>query len=71
MKEFFRTVNMCGGAVNLLSPDGRKENINKQYGVQKELLQKYSENNNFLQLSLEIPDPKDYMSIVFYYAGDC
>ena len=71
MKEFFQTVNTCGGAVNMLSSDGRKENINKQYGVQKELLLKYRENKNCLQLSLEVPDPKDYMSIVYYYVGEC
>ena len=71
MKEFFQTVNTCNGAVNLLYPDGKKENINRQYELQKELLHKYRENKNHLQLSLDIPDPKDYMSIVYYYAGDC
>jgi len=71
MKGFLQMVNECGGAVNLLHPDGSKENINKQYGIQNELLQKYKENKNYLLLSLDIPTPKDYMSIVSYYTGNC
>lgn len=71
MKNFLQTVNECSGMVNLLYPDGRKENINKQYGIQNQLLQKYRENKNYLSLSLDIPTPKDYISIVSYYAGDC
>ena len=71
MKNFLQTVNACCGAVNLLYPDGKKEDINKHYGIQNQLLQKYRENKNCLLLSLDIPTPKDYMSIVSYYAGDC
>lgn len=71
MKNFLQTVNACNSAVNLLYPDGRKENICRQYNLQNELLQQYRENKNCLQLSLEIPNPKDYISIVSYYAGDC
>lgn len=71
MKNFLQTVNACSGMVNLLYPDGRKENINKQHEIQNELLQKYRENKNCLRLTLDIPNPKDYMSIVSYYAGDC
>lgn len=71
MDNFLQTVNSCSDAVNLLYPDGRKENINKQYGIQNELLHKYRENKNCLCLSLDIPSPKDYMSIISYYTGDC
>lgn len=71
MINFLQKVNECNGLVNLLHPDGRKENINKQYGIQEELLQKYRENKNSLRLSLDLPNFKDYMSIVSYYAGDC
>lgn len=71
MDNFLQTVNACSDAVNLLYPDGRKENINKHYGLQNELLHQYRENKNLLCLSLEIPAPKDYMSIISYYTGDC
>ena len=70
MKNFLQKVNMCSGAVNLLYPDGRKEDMNKQYGLQNQLLQKHRENKNHLQLSLDIPDSKDYMSVISYYVGN-
>ena len=70
MKNFLQKVNMCSGAVNLLYPDGRKEDMNKQYGLQNQLLQKHRENKNHLQLSLDIPDSKDYMSVISYYGGN-
>ncbi len=71
MKEFLQTVNACSGCVNVMSSDGRKEDINKQYAIQKELLEKYNENKNSLHLSLDIPNSTDYMNIVSYYIGDC
>lgn len=71
MNEFLQTVNACNGCVNVMSSDGRKEDINKQYAIQNELLKKYRENKNSLHLSLDIPNSTDYMNIVFYYLGDC
>ena len=71
MKRFLAAVNECNGAVNLLHPDGRKENINKQYGIQNELLQKHHSNKNSLKLSLDIPILKDYLHIVYFTIGDC
>ncbi|MDR0925374.1 MAG: ribonuclease HII [Hungatella sp.] len=71
MDSFLQTVNACSDAVHLLYPDGRKENINKHHGLQMELLHQYRKNKNFLCLTLDISAPKDYMSIISYYAGDC
>ncbi len=71
LEGFLQTVNECSGVVNLLHPGGGKENINKQYGIQNQLLQKYRENDDYLQLSLNIPTPKDYMRIVYFAIGDC
>ena len=71
MRRFLQTVNECNHPVHMLYPDGRKENINKQYEIQDQLLKKYRENRNCLHLSLDIPSPEDYMSIVSYYTGDC
>ncbi len=71
MEGFLQAVNGCSGAVKLLHPDGRKETINHQYGMQNELLQRYRENENYLRLSLDIPTPKDYLRIVFFAIGDC
>lgn len=71
MKEFLKTVNCCIGPVNVVGSDGRKENINKEYGIQARIQEKYQRNRNILRLCLEVPTPKDYFSIVNYYAGDC
>ena len=70
-KDFFKTVNGCTGPVNVVGSDGRKENINKEYGVQARIQEEYQRNRKILRLSLEVPTPKDYFSIVNYYAGDC
>lgn len=71
MKSFLQTVNECSGAVNLLHPDGSKKNINKQYGIQNELLKAHRKNKDWLRLSLDIPVRKDYLRIVYFTIGDC
>ena len=71
MKTFLETVNECSGVVNLLYPDGSEENINKEYGIQNELLQRHRENKGFLHLSLNIPTVEDYFRIVYFTIGDC
>jgi len=43
----------------------------QQYLIQNELLRRYKENKNRLSIALDVPNAKDYMSVVFYYAGDC
>ena len=52
-------------------PDGSKKNINKQYEMQDKLLQQYQENKKYLEITLDIQNTEDYISIVSYYAGDC
>lgn len=71
LKNFLNVVNSCTGKVNMLCPDGKKMNINREEKVQNGLWRQYRQNKNSLRLVLEIPIPKDYMSIVSYYAGDC
>jgi hypothetical protein len=70
MKNFLETVNGCSGPVNLLCSNGRKENI-KEYGIQNGLLQKHKKNKGCLRLSLDMPNPKDYLRIVYFTVGDC
>lgn len=71
MERFLSTVNSCIGKVNMLCPDGKKVNINGEETVQDHLWQQYCQNENYLPLALEISNPRDYMNIVSYYAGDC
>lgn len=69
--KFLNTVNSCIGKVNMLCPDGKKVNINREKIVQNNLWRQYRQNKNYLRLVLEISNPKDYMRIVSYYVGDC
>ena len=71
LNDFLDAVNACAGKVNMLCPDGRKLNINRERKVQHSLRQQYFQNNNCLRIALEIPGSGDYMRIVSYYAGDC
>ena len=68
--NFFKTVNECRGAINLLHQNMKRETLNKQYGIQDELLKKHRKNKNFLKLSLDIANPKDYMDIVLFTIRD-
>lgn len=71
MKNFLAAVNDCEGAVNLVHPDGWRENINKQYYVQKLLTEEYMENGSYLKLWLEVPESRDYMRLVSRYVAEC
>ncbi|MCB7318266.1 ribonuclease HII [Lacrimispora sp. 210928-DFI.3.58] len=70
MERFLETVNGCTGRVNMLCPDGRKQNINKRYWIQDQLRARSAENHDSLRLTLEIPGAEDYMKIVYYYVGE-
>lgn len=71
MKEFLKVVDTCTGAVNVVYSDGKKVNINKDYEAQGRLWDTYLDNKKCAKISLDIVNPKDYFSIVSYYAGDC
>jgi len=44
MKIFLDTVNSCSGKVNMLCPDGKKQNINGEEKIQGSLWRQYSQN---------------------------
>lgn len=71
IKEFLKTVNECTGSVYVIDSSGRKENMNRDYVVQRRIQEAYRGNKNMVVLSLDIPVPGDYFRIVNYYAGDC
>lgn len=71
MKEFLDTVNACHGEVRMIYPEGGRENIKNRYRIQCKLSEQYRENKNCLPIMLEVPEPRDYMKLVAYYAGDC
>ena len=71
LSGFLKTVNQCRGRVLMIGPDGEKVNITRRYAVQKELTEQYRQNKKCLPLSLAFEEPKDYLAVVCYYAGDC
>lgn len=71
IRNFLNTVNQCTGKVLMLSPEGEKTDINKNYTAQYHLEDQYLKNGRRLPLTLEFEKPSDYMSIMAYYAGDC
>ncbi len=71
LSGFFKTVNQCRGRVMVLAPGGKGINITRQYSIQHEMEKQYQQNGKHLPLSLEFEEPKDYMAVISYYAGDC
>ncbi|HJB91629.1 MAG TPA: hypothetical protein H9763_09245 [Candidatus Eisenbergiella merdigallinarum] len=71
LKSFLETVNRCQGRVMVLSPDGGKTNITRQYEMQRKMGEQYRKNGKCLPLSLTFDEPKDYLAVVSWYAGDC
>lgn len=57
MERFLDVVNGCEGAVYQIGPDG--------------LRAQYRQNRGELPITLVIPNGRDYMRVVCYYAGDC
>ncbi len=71
MKNFLKAVNACRGEVSMLCPDGSQVDINGNQPVQDRLSELFLKNKKSLRLDLKITNPKDYLNIVSYYAGDC
>ena len=71
LSNFLKTINQCKGRVSMLVDDGSKVNITRQYSVQQDLSKQYEQNGKCLPLTLAFEEPKDYMAVVCYYAGDC
>ncbi len=68
--HFLQTVNSCADTVLVICQDGNKEAINGRSHIQNMLLQKAGE-GDCVRLTLDIPNPGDYMKIMTYYVGDC
>ncbi|HIV99285.1 MAG TPA: hypothetical protein IAB12_05880 [Candidatus Ornithospirochaeta avicola] len=68
---FIKTINSCKGRILKLDSDGNKVNIKGQIQIQKEMENQYKTNGNFLPISLNFEKPEDYLSVVYYYIGDC
>lgn len=70
MNNFLSAVNSCRDKVYMLCPDGSKVNINRQAELQNDLWNRYRQNRNYLQLTVQIPDHRDYMNLILSHVGN-
>lgn len=71
VKRFWDTVNGCKDTIRLICEDGQKLELNKAYGLQKELSGKNTNPKDRMKVMLEIPDPTDFRRILAFCYGDC
>ncbi len=71
MERFLDVVNSCEGAVYQIGPDGSRTDFCRNRRLQDGLRAEYRRNKGVLPITLVIPNGRDYMRIVAYYAGDC
>ena len=57
MKNFLKVVNQCVGRIMVVSPDGKRTDINGRTGIQHRLQAEYLENGKCLPLTLEFDYP--------------
>lgn len=71
LEEFLQLMKECAGPVKMLCPDGSQQDITRQDQTQPELRRRHSDNRHCLELTLDIPNPRDYLKIVYFTIGDC
>ena len=71
MERFLDVVNSCEGAVYQIGPDGSRTDLRRAYRLQDDLRAQYRKNRGELPLTLVVPNGRDYLRVVYYYAGDC
>ena len=71
MERFLDVVNSCEGAVYQIGPDGSRIDLRRAYRLQDDLRVQYRQNRGELPLTLVVPNGRDYLRVVYYYAGDC
>ena len=54
MKSFLKVVNQCVGRIMVVSPDGKRTDINGCTGIQRKLQAEYLENGKCLPLTLSV-----------------
>ena len=71
MERFLDVVNSCEGTVYQIGPDGSRTDLRRAYRLQDDLRAQYRKNRGELPLTLVVPNGRDYLRVVYYYAGDC
>ena len=69
MNGFLDVVNACRGAVYVVAAGGQKRDIRGNAVFQRYLLGEHRRGGS-LCLTLDVPQPSDYMDVVCWYIGE-
>ena len=70
MNGFLDVVNACRGAVYVVAAGGQKRDIRGNAVFQRYLLGDHRRGGGSLCLTLDVPQPSDYMDVVCWYIGE-
>ena len=70
MNGFLDVVNACRGAVYVVAAGGQKRDIRGNAVFQRYLLGEHRRSGGSLCLTLDVPQPSDYMDVVCWYIGE-
>lgn len=70
MNGFLDVVNACCGAVYVVAAGGQKRDIRGNAVFQRYLLGEHRRGGGSLCLTLDVPQPSDYMDVVCWYIGE-
>ena len=70
MNGFLDVVNACRGAVYVVAAGGQKRDIRGNAVFQRYLLGEHRRGGGSLCLTLDVPQPSDYMAVVGWYIGE-
>lgn len=65
LPKFLQMACRCSEAVWLMHADGSREDVRKP-DTQAQLLRQFHKNGDWLRLTLDIRDPKDYNRLVLF-----
>ena len=70
MNGFLDVVNACRGAVYVVAAGGQKRDIRGNAVFQRYLQGEHRRGGGSLCLTLDVPQPSDYMDVVCWYIGE-
>ena len=71
LTPFLQAVNDCTGSVWLLGAQPAKVDLHRNPALQQTLCGRHAANGNYSKFALNIPQPRDYLSLVQFYASNC
>lgn len=71
LTPFLQAVNDCTGSIWLLGAQPAKADLHRNAALQQTLCGRHAANGNYSKLALDIPQPRDYLSLVQFYASNC